>query len=183
MEYQHPTSHHHSQTPHLPQPPPRLQQIPQATQPAPVPGGSQLPHPAVGGQPTWQQLSSDRTTWDPDAPEPVRHDGQSILMNFTMRGDKKIICRVPTESGYCDYPNVKKERLLHHMRKEHLNFLPFVCDGSCRSQTWSVPLYLREFVSNILTTSFCSQMRFASEKSRNEHIKPRMVRCSKWYVV
>ena len=111
--------------------------------PAPAPGGSQPCHSSVENDLSWQRLRSDRMRWDPNAPEPLRPDGESILMNFTLRMDNKIYCRVPTQGGCCNYPNVKKERLLHHMRKDHLNFFPFVCGGSCRSRSWYVIRCLR----------------------------------------
>lgn len=64
-------------------------------------------------------------------------------MDFAFRGDNIIYCRVPTQGKYCEYKSSKKERLLHHIRKDHLGFLPFVCGGGCLSQTWYVTLCLR----------------------------------------
>jgi len=117
---------------------PWTQHILQAPQPSAVPGGSQSPHPSVENDSAWQMLSNDRKLWNPDAPEPVGPDGGSTLMDFTLRRDNKTYCRFPTQNGYCNCPNVKKERLLHHIRNEHLRFFPFVCGGMCRSQTWYV---------------------------------------------
>jgi hypothetical protein len=83
-------------------------------------------------------LCDERMRWNPNAPEPLRADGESVLMNHTLQRDNTIYCRVPTQRGCCDYLNIKKERLLHHIRKDHLNFLPFVCGGGCGSQFWYV---------------------------------------------
>lgn len=86
----------------------------------------------------WNQLCSERTNWNPDAPEPCGDDGESVLMDFAMREGWKIRCHVPTPNGSCSYSNMRKGRVLHHIRSEHLNFLPFVCSGKCGSQTWYV---------------------------------------------
>lgn len=144
MAYQYPTSNHHIPSFHSPQSQLQPQYIPQALQPAPapVPGGSQPPHPSFERDFAWQRLCSDSAQWDPDAPEPLRGDGESVLMNFTLRGDDGIYCCVPTQNGCCDYQNVKKERLLHHIRKVHLDFFPYACRGSCHSQNWYVMLRL-----------------------------------------
>ena len=145
MAYRHPTSGQ-VQGFHSPQPQPwtqHPQHAPQAAPtppPAPAPGGSRPPHPSVDYDSAWDTLSSNRMRWNPNSPEPLRPDGQSILMNFILRQGNTIYCRVPMKNGYCDYPNVKKERLLHPMRKDHLNFFPFVCGGSCRSRSWYVLL-------------------------------------------
>ena len=140
MAQQYPTSNNHIQSFHSPQSQLQPQHIPQALQPARAPGGSQPPHPSNERDFAWQRLRSDRTQWHPDAPEPLRRDGESVLMNFTLRGDKGIYCRVPTQNGCCEYLNGKKERLLHHIRKDHLHFFPFVCGGGCGSQSWYVTL-------------------------------------------
>jgi len=134
---QYPTSSHARAFP-SPQPQPWTQPILQAPQRSPVPGGSQRPHPSVNNHSAWQTLSNNRNQWDPNTPEPIRPDGESVLMDFTLRRDNKIYCRVPVQNGHCNYTNVKKERSLHHMRKDHLAFFPFVCGGSCRSPTWYV---------------------------------------------
>ena len=121
-----------------PQTQPWMQPILQAPQRSPVPGGSKHPHPSVNNDTAWQILSNDRKRWDPNTPEPIRRDGESILMNFTLRGDNTIYCRVPAQNGHCNHKNEKKERMLHHMRKDHLSFFPFPCGGGCRSPTWYV---------------------------------------------
>ena len=90
---------------------------------------------------TWQQLCHDRMRWDPDAQEPCRGDGESVLMNFVVRVEGKIHCRVPMSNGFCDYSSGRKDRLLLHIRRDHLNLLPFACGGRCGSQSWYGLLY------------------------------------------
>ena len=143
VAYQYPTPSHPSQTFHSPQSQPQPQCILQTPQPAPLPGGSQHLHPIIEIYSAWERLRFDRMRWDPNALEPRRRDGDSILMDLTMRKEHKYQCRVPTQGGCCDYVNVRKDRLLHHIRKDHLNFFPFVCDGSCPSQNWYVTLCLQ----------------------------------------
>ena len=107
-------------------------------QSAPAAGGSLVPDNVHAD---WHLLRSRRKQWNPDAREPLRCDGQSVLMDFSVRWNNRTYCRVPTSNGFCN-SNVNKELFLHHIRKDHLNFLPFVCGGECRSQKWYV-LYLR----------------------------------------
>jgi len=108
------------------------------TQSEPAAGGSLVPRSSEDGHSGWHLLWSERKRWSPDTLEPVRDDGQSVLMNFSVRLDNKTYCRVPTSNGFCDYSNVNKERFLHHIRRDHLKFFPFACNGQCRSQTWYV---------------------------------------------
>ena len=137
MACQYPTSSHAQAFPSL-QAQPWTQHILQASQPSPVPGEFLRPHLSVENNSAWQMLRNDRERWNPNAPEPIRPDGTSILMDFTLQRDNKIYCHVPVQGGYCNYGSIKTERLLHHIRKDHLIFLPFVCGGSCSSQTWYV---------------------------------------------
>jgi hypothetical protein len=151
--HQYPAVPHHDQMLYpshsMAQPPP--QTSPTAAQPASVPSGSQAPGPSTEDHSAWHQIRSESTRWDPNRPEPVRGDGHSILMNFAARGDRAIYCCVPMSHEFCGYSSEKKERLLHHIRKEHLNFLPFPCGGECGSQTWCVLRYPLQPLSVTIT--------------------------------
>jgi hypothetical protein len=57
------------------------------------------------------------------------------------RPDRKYHCRVPVEDGLCDKDNSKKDRMLAHIRKEHLHFRPLLCGGECGLIGWLVVLF------------------------------------------
>jgi hypothetical protein len=140
VQHQHPPSHTHPQA-FLPlhshsHSHSHSQALPQA---APAVGGSRAPRP-FDAHSAWHQLRFQHSSWDPDLREPIGHDGESVLMSFAARGDGRIHCRVPTDKGLCNYSSVKKERLLHHIRRDHLAFLPFACNGGCGASGWCVPL-------------------------------------------
>jgi hypothetical protein len=92
--------------------------------------------PITGGDDRWRTLESDREQWDPNQLEPVTSRGTSLLLEFTERREGSFYCMVPTVSGPCNYRNVKKSRMLGHIRKDHLNFRPFRCGGQCGALGW-----------------------------------------------
>ena len=109
----------------------------QAPQQDPATRGSGAPGPSSKDHFTWQQLCSNCTQWNPNAREPTRDNGQSVLMS---RRATKFYCRPPSSNGFCKYSSANTERVLHHIRKDHLSYLPFVCGGRCASQAWYVLL-------------------------------------------
>jgi len=87
----------------------------------------------TGSHDKWLLLLASREHWDPNALEPVASNGYSPLFEFVEREKGVFHCIVPMKIGTCDYSNVKKGRMLSHIRKEHLNFRPFPCGPPIRS--------------------------------------------------
>ena len=84
----------------------------------------------------WVALQALAVTWPPGTIEPLDSTGESPLMAFVDRSERKYCCRVPIEGGVCDKENIKKGRMLAHIRKEHLQFRPFACGGHCGLIGW-----------------------------------------------
>jgi hypothetical protein len=59
-------------------------------------------------------------------------------MVFVDRAENRYLCQVPVEDGLCGKLNLKKDRLLAHIRKEHLQFRPLACSGQCGLPVWLV---------------------------------------------
>jgi hypothetical protein len=68
--------------------------------------------------------------------EPNDQNGQSVLMEWVERRPNAFYCKVPTSSGRCKAYNAKRDRILSHIRKDHLNFRPFRCRGACGIPNW-----------------------------------------------
>lgn len=89
-------------------------------------------------QSRWLALKAMTTTWPPGTIEPCDLSGESPLMAFVERSEGKYHCRVPVEDGGCGKGNIKKDRMLAHIRKEHLQFRPLACGGQCGLVGWLV---------------------------------------------
>jgi hypothetical protein len=111
VQHQHPPSHTQ----------PHPQALPQAV------GGSRPP---VDARATWHRLySQQHPSRSPNHThrEPTGHDGESVLISLAARGDGKFAL---ADEGLHDHSRVRKERLLHHIREEHLASLPFGGNGA-----------------------------------------------------
>lgn len=86
----------------------------------------------------WIALQTQSTTWAPDTIEPRDLSGESPLMAFVERSEGRYQCQVPVEDGGCGKENIKKDRMLAHIRKEHLHFRPLACGGRCGLIGWLV---------------------------------------------
>jgi len=86
----------------------------------------------------WMALQIQAMTWPPGMIEPLDSSGESPLMGFVDRSEGKYHCRVPVGDGCCDKENIKKDRMLAHIRKEHLHFRPLACGGQCGNIGWLV---------------------------------------------
>jgi hypothetical protein len=85
----------------------------------------------------WDQTLADALQWIwMGIVEPKDPHGQSVLMDWVERRPDAFYCKVPTPNGRCKVYNTKKDRLLSHVRKDHLNFRPFRCWGACGIQHW-----------------------------------------------
>jgi hypothetical protein len=112
------------------------------------PHPSPTPHPAShpqaqaqlqsieGVQSRWTALQALAVTWPPGTIEPHDSTGESPLMTFVDRSERKYHCRVPVGDGLCDRENTKKDRILAHIRNEHLRFRPLACGGQCGFTGW-----------------------------------------------
>jgi len=116
-----------------------------------------LPGSQPGSYQKWRLLEASSGHWNPNEPEPLTTSGTSPLLEFTERREGCFYCVVPLETGLCNYSNIKKGRMLSHIRKDHLNFRPFPCGGQCGLQ--GCPL------------------RFPSSAALKEHTAPRKVTC------
>lgn len=86
----------------------------------------------------WIALQTLAMSWPPDTIEPRDLSNESPLMAFVERIEGTYYCRVPVEDGCCDKENIKKDRILAHIRKEHLHFRPLACGGQCGLIGWLV---------------------------------------------
>ena len=57
-------------------------------------------------------------------------------MEWVDRRPDAFYCKVPTPTGRCRVYNAKRDRILSHVRKDHLNFRPFRCNGLCGTPDW-----------------------------------------------
>jgi hypothetical protein len=89
-------------------------------------------------QSRWLALQALAATWHSGAIEPLDSTGESPLMAFVSRSERKYYCRVPVGSRLCGKENPKKDRILAHIRNEHLHFRPLACGGQCGFGGWLV---------------------------------------------
>ena len=85
----------------------------------------------------WNQTCAEAAQWIAEGIiEPKDETGQSVLMQWVERQPNTFSCKVPTSTGYCTIDNIKKSRVVSHIRKDHLNFRPYYCRGGCENQNW-----------------------------------------------
>ncbi len=84
----------------------------------------------------WAAIANQATTSAPDLVRTPNHTGESPLMAFVDRREGTLCCLVPVEGVFCGYKNIKKERMLAHIRDKHLDQRPWRCDGQCGDDTW-----------------------------------------------
>ena len=86
----------------------------------------------------WEQTRAAALQWSVmGAVEPKDQSGQSVLMEWVeRRPGNAFYCKVPTPNGRCRTFNTKKDRILSHIRKDHLNFRPYCCRGVCGTPNW-----------------------------------------------
>jgi len=85
----------------------------------------------------WEQTRAAALQWSAlGTVEPKDQKGQSVLMEWVERRINTFHCKVPTPNGRCRIYNAKKDRILSHLRKDHLNFRPFCCRGVCGTPHW-----------------------------------------------
>jgi hypothetical protein len=85
----------------------------------------------------WDETYAAAVQWSVSGTiEPNDQNGQSVLMEWVERRPDAFYCKVPTTSGRCQVYNAKKDRILSHVRKDHLNFRPFLCRGVCGTPHW-----------------------------------------------
>ena len=85
----------------------------------------------------WSQTCAAAAQWSAlGIVEPNDQSGQSVLMEWVDRQADAFYCKVPTLNGRCRVYNSKKDRILSHVRKDHLNFRPFRCRGLCGTTHW-----------------------------------------------
>ena len=85
----------------------------------------------------WDQTCAAALQWSAlGTVEPNDRLGQSVLMEWVERRPDAFYCKVPTSNGRCNVYNAKKDRILSHVRKDHLNFRPFRCRGICGTPRW-----------------------------------------------
>ena len=101
-----------------------------------IPGASTTARDA--NSPTlWDQTCAAAVQWSAlGMVEPNDQNGQSVLMEWIERRPDAFYCKAPTSSGRCKVYNTKKDRILSHVRKDHLNFRPFRCRGVCGTPNW-----------------------------------------------
>ena len=80
----------------------------------------------------WVAIANQVTASAPD----LDHTGESPLMAFVGRREGTFCCLVPIDGEFCGYQNVKKERMLSHIRDKHLDQRPWRCDGQCGDDEW-----------------------------------------------
>ena len=85
----------------------------------------------------WDQACAAAAQWSAlGIAEPNDQNGQSVLMEWVERRTDAFYCKVPTPDGRCKVYNAKKDRILSHVRKDHLNFRPFLCRATCGTPHW-----------------------------------------------
>ena len=114
-----PTSLHSRGSPSTSTAPPRL-----ATRPDP----NYVSH--------WEEIANQAMASASVLVTTPNHAGESPLIAFVDRRDGTFRCLVPVEGEFCCYQNVKKERMLTHIRDKHLDQRPWCCDGQCGDNTW-----------------------------------------------
>ena len=156
--------------------------------PHPNPTFSSAPHSQAqaqfqsteGVESRWMALQALAVTWPPGTIEPFDSTGESPLMAFVDRVERKYHCRVPVEGGLCNKENTKKDRILSHIRKEHLHFRPLACGGHCGFDGWLVN-FLQYYTQMRLTCLLASsQQRFPSKSAWTDHVRPRKAKCVWW---
>jgi hypothetical protein len=101
-----------------------------------IPGTSATPDEATSTV-LWDQTRAAALQWTAmGTVEPKGPNGQSVLMDWIDRRPDAFYCKVPTPNGRCRVYNAKKDRILSHVRKDHLNFRPFRCRGVCGTPHW-----------------------------------------------
>jgi len=104
---------------------------------------SQMPFNIPGASTTtenaarWDQTCAAAAQWTAlGIVEPKDQNRESVLMEWVRRDSGVFYCNVPTSDGHCRVSNAKKDRILSHVRKDHLNFRPFHCHGVCGNPEW-----------------------------------------------
>jgi hypothetical protein len=147
--------------------------------PASHPQAQAQPQSTEGVQSRWMALKTLAATWPRGTIEPPDSTGESPLMEFVNRSECKYHCLVPVEGGLCDREHIRKDRILPHIRNEHLHFRPFACGGRCDLDDWSV--FPTQYYTLMQTDSLAfSQMSFSSKSAWREHVCPRMAICAWW---
>lgn len=80
----------------------------------------------------WAAIANQATASAPD----FDHTGESPLMAFVARREGTFCCLVPVDGNFCGYQNIKKERMLSHIRDKHLDQRPWRCEGQCGDDSW-----------------------------------------------
>jgi len=129
-----------------------------------------------GIQSRWLALRALAVTWPPGTIEPFDSTGESPLMAFVGRSERRYCCQVPVGGRLCDKENLKKDRILAHIRNEHLHFRPLACGGQCGFAGWLVNLiqYHTQTLTHLLVFS---QMSFPSKSAWTDHVRPRKSIC------
>jgi len=171
--YMHSLSRHYShQRSYRPHPNPTLHPVSQFQDQAQLQS-------TEGVQSRWIALQAHAVTWPPDTIEPLDSTGESPLMAFVDRSERKYYCRVPVEGGLCDKENVKKDRILAHIRNDHLHFRPLACGGQCGFVSWleNSTQYYTQTPTELLVFS---HMSFPSKSAWTDHVRPRKAICGWW---
>ena len=124
-------------------------------------------------------LQALAVTWPSDTIEPLDSTGESPLMAFVDRSERKYHCRVPVEGRLCNKENLKKDRILSHIRNEHLQFRPLACGGHCGFGGWLVDRiqYYTQIPTDLLDFS---RLSFPSKSAWTDHVRPRKAICVWW---
>ncbi|SRR5258706_1614662 len=135
-----------------------------------------------GVESRWISLQALSVTWPPGTIEPLDSTGESPLMAFVDRLEGKYCCRVPVEGSLCGKENLKKDRMLSHIRNKHLHFRPLACGGHCGFGGWLVnPFqYYAQMPTDLLAFS---QLSFPSKSAWTDHVRPRKAICGWWWVL
>ena len=84
----------------------------------------------------WEAIANQAVTPLPDHVGSLDNASESPLMPFVDRRGGTFCCLVPVEGEFCGYLNVKKERMMSHIRDKHLNRRPWRCGGQCGRDAW-----------------------------------------------
>ncbi len=84
----------------------------------------------------WVAIANQATISAPNPVSALNRAGESPLMAFVDRREGTFCCLVPVEVEFCGYQNIKKERMLAHIRDKHLDQCPWRCDGQCGDDAW-----------------------------------------------
>ena len=73
--------------------------------------------------------------------DPTTVDDALLLFVLKVGRSRSFQCRVPVQNFdgttiYCEHQVQRKDRILRHVKDNHLSYRPFLCGGKCGKVSW-----------------------------------------------